>query len=162
MIEICERLYVGNQEDFETLVNKQSNWSIVHACKEPYHRNALGYTGRSCSKNNPEYLIAIRGNELILNLVDVKDFNWISPIIIDRALEFITESLKNNKKVLVHCNQGHSRSAIIGLLYLATEGYFHEMSFEEAETKFIGIYPKYSPAEGMKGYAIKNWSKYRK
>lgn len=162
MKEIYERLYIGNQEDYENIVKNHSNWSTVHACKEPYHRNALGYTGRSCSKDNPEYLIAIRGDELILNLVDVKDSSWISPIIIDKALAFIKEALKNNNKVLVHCNQGHSRSAIIGLLFLATEGYFHEMSFEESEVKFIDIYPEYYPAEGVKGYALKNWLKYRK
>lgn len=162
MTKIYERLYIGNQDDYENIVKSQSNWSTVHACKEPYHRNALGYTGRSCSKNNPEYLFAIRGSELMLNIVDVKNPNWISPIIIDEALGFIKEALKNKDKVLVHCNQGHSRSPIIGLLFLATEGCFKGMSFEQSEANFKDIYPKYDPADGVKGYALKNWLKYLK
>lgn len=160
MKEIRKNLFVGNQNDYENFVKFQSNWFTVHACKEPYHRKALGYTGRTCSKNNPEYLVAIRGNELNLNLIDVENENWIPSIIINEALSFIKKALNDNKKVLVHCNQGHSRSPIIGLLFLATEGYFQDISFEEAEEKFKEIYPDYSPAGGVKGYAKTNWMKY--
>jgi hypothetical protein len=52
MIEVMPRLYVGNQIDWETNVkhkgtgNPKPGWSVVQACKEPYHREALGYIGR--------------------------------------------------------------------------------------------------------------------
>jgi len=91
MIEIYKNLFIGNQDDYEIRVRAQANWAVVHACKEPYHRQALGYKGRGAPKNHPEYLLAKRENEnkIILNLVDVDNPDWINPIIIDEALRFI-------------------------------------------------------------------------
>ena len=162
MIKIKGNLYVGNQEDYECNVRLQSGWAIVHACKEPYHRQELGYSGRAASKNHPEYLIAYRGDRLILNLVDVDNVDWISPIIIDEAIAFIDEKLSEGKKVLVHCNQGMSRSAGIALLYLATKGAYSEKDFVTSEHEFEQIYPPYNPTKGIKDYMMINWSKYCK
>lgn len=146
--------------DYESSVKKQNGWAIVQACKEPYHRQAIGYSGRACSKDNPEYLLAHRGNRLILNLVDVDNPDWVSPFIVDTAMNFIDENLGNGLKVLVHCNQGCSRSAGLGLLYLAYEGMFSGLNFLEAEMKYKKVYPFYAPAGGIRGYIMKNWSKY--
>lgn len=160
MQEILKNLYLGDQMDYETLVNGQKDWAVVQACKEPYHRKALGYTGRGAPKSHPEYLIAKRDNRLILNLVDVDNPNWISPDIIDNALVFIKENLIEGKKVLVHCNQGMSRSAGIGLLYLVSSGQLKSSNFEEAETAFRKVYKPYNPANGMREFMRKKWSKY--
>jgi hypothetical protein len=51
MIEIHPNLYIGNEHDYEFNVRRESGWCIVHACKEPYHRQALGYTGRAAPKS---------------------------------------------------------------------------------------------------------------
>jgi hypothetical protein len=162
MIEIYRNIFVGDQNDFENGVAlEKEDWAVVQACKEPYHRNALGYSGRAASKEHPEYLIALRENRLILNLVDVDNPDWISPKIINRAIEFIDESVESGKQVLVHCNQGVSRSAVIGQLYLAHLGKFSECSFEGAERQYSSIYPSYNPANGMREYARINWEKYR-
>ena len=161
MIEIHKDLYVGNELDFETNVKFQSGWIVVHACKEPYHRQAIGYTGRACAKTHPEYLFALRGNRLILNLVDVDDPSWVSPIIIDEAIKFLDEGLSKGLKALVHCNQGMSRSPGLGLLYLAHIGHFLSIDFLTAETMFREIYPLYQPAGGTRGFCIQNWDKYR-
>lgn len=93
MIEIAKNLFVGNQNDYENLVKFRNDFSVVHACKEPYHRKALGYLGRGAPKNHPEYLIARRGNRLILNLIDVVDPNYIPEEIIFKAVSFIEEKL---------------------------------------------------------------------
>ncbi len=53
MIEIHPNLYVGHQGDYEYLVQGQDGWAVVHACKEPYHRNLLGYTTRGAPKDHP-------------------------------------------------------------------------------------------------------------
>lgn len=116
MIEIYKNIFVGNELDYEQTVKYRDGWAVVHACKEPYHRQALGYTGRAASKTHPEYLVARRGDRLILNLVDVDNPDWINPVIIDAAIEFIDNALKKGEYVLVHCNQGMSRSAGIGFL----------------------------------------------
>ncbi len=77
MIEVYPFLYIGDQNDYESNVKHQPGWYVVHACKEPYHRQALGYTGRAVSNTHPEYLIARRGNRLILNMVDADDPSYI-------------------------------------------------------------------------------------
>lgn len=65
MIEVCPNLCVGSEHD-EQRIRGQAGWFFIHACKEPYHRQALGYTGRAAAKTHPEYLIARRNGRLIL------------------------------------------------------------------------------------------------
>ena len=136
MKEIIKNLYIGNADDYEQYVKGKDNCSIVHACKEPYYRKALGYSGRSVLSNHPEYLIAVRVNRLILNLIDPPNLNFIPKEIIDKALTFIDENLKRNRKVLVHCNQGESRSPSIGMLYMAIKNEISNSSLEDAEKNF--------------------------
>jgi predicted protein tyrosine phosphatase len=162
MIVINENLYVGNQDDYESNVKFKDGWAVVHACKEPYHRQALGYSGRAIAKDHPEYLIAHRDNRLILNLVDVDNVDWINSIIIDEAIEFIGKMLSDGKKVLIHCNQGISRSPGIALLYLATKGFYSGKDFPSSEHEFKQICPAYNPAKGMRDYMSINWGKYCK
>jgi hypothetical protein len=159
MVEVCENLYVGNQIDFENEVKFQDDWFVIQACKEPYHRSALGYSGRAAPKTHPEYLIAKREGKLILNLVDAPDPKYISKEIIDEAIYAIEENIKNGK-VLLHCNQGMSRSATIGLLYLKKAGILKSATFAEAEEEFLKLYPNYNPAGGMRGYAQNHWDEY--
>ena len=163
MIMISYGLYIGDEVDYAENVSMQKGWAVVHACKEPYHRAAVGYTGRACSKDHPEYLVAPRGNRLMLNLVDVEDKDWISPIIIKAALDFINEKIAEGFDVLVHCNKGESRAAGIGMLYLATIGAFDGMDFEQAEEEYKkSFYAPCNMAGGMRGYVSSNWSKYNK
>ena len=161
MIEIYPNLYVGNMEDYESQVKEQPGWRVVHACKEPYHRQALGYRTRGAPKDHPEYLWARRGHRLILNLVDAPDPNYIPKEIIDVALAFIRESLNKGFQVLVHCSQGESRSPSIGLLYLAAfTDALPKTSLQEAERAFLQIYPYYRPSTGMRGFLAKYWTTY--
>ena len=118
MIEIHPNFFVGNQDDFEYQVNGQEDWAVAHACRDPYHRQLLGYKGRGAPKDHPEYLYAERGNRLYLNLVDAADPVYIPKEVIDKAVAFIHEKLAEGLKVLVHCNQGESRGPGIGFLYL--------------------------------------------
>lgn len=159
LIEVFENLFVGSQED-EIAIRQQSGWYFVHACKEPYHRQALGYSGRGAPKNHPEYLIAVRNGRLILNLLDVDDVAYISPEIIDAALTAIHQNI-GPSRVLVHCNQGASRSPAIALLYMAKfTDRFASMSSETAAQEFRRIYPAYAPGRGMAEYVHINWGKY--
>lgn len=160
MIEVHPNLFVGAQEDYEFQVRGQSDWMVVHACKEPYHRQALGYTSRGAPKNHPEYLIARRGNRLILNIVDADDPNYIPKEIIDSSLDFIKNALNQSHKVLVHCNRGESRAPSIGMLYLAVNTDKLPKEFSAAEQGFLQIYPLYNPSLGMRGFLAKNWSSY--
>jgi hypothetical protein len=161
MIEVAERLYVGSEFDYEGTVKRQEGWSVVHACKEPYHRLALGYSGRGAPKDHPEYLIARRGNRLILNLVDADNPTFFSTEIFDAALHFIDDALGAGSKVLVHCNEGFSRGPSIGLLYIAARlKTIPSESHEAAEAAFIQLYPSYSPKAGVRGFLQLNWKRY--
>jgi predicted protein tyrosine phosphatase len=161
MIEITRNLFIGTANDYETQVKGKENWTTIHACKEPYHRQALRYMGRSAPKEHPEYYFAVRENRLILNLIDANTSNYIPKIIIDKALNYIDNSLKSNKKCLVHCNQGQSRSPSIGLLYLAQNKLLPN-DFNSAEKEFKKIYPFYNPNNGIRDFIKKNWTNYVK
>ena len=160
MIEIYPNLYIGNEADAKVVIARDG-WRIVHACKEPYHRQALGYAGRGAPKEHPEYLVAKRGNRLILNLVDADDPAYIPKQIIDEALAFVHRAMAEGQRVLVHCNQGQSRSAVIGLLCLATfTDRLPTGSVADAEATYRQLYPPYNPKAGMRGFLLAHWDHY--
>jgi hypothetical protein len=161
MIEIYPRLFVGAQSDYEQQVRWGSGWRVVQACRDPYHREALGYKGRGAPKDDPEYLIARRQNRLILNMLDHDDPSYIHKRMMDASLEFMAHWLDRNERVLVHCNQGNSRGPSIGLLYLgAHTDTFAGLEFHEAERRFRDLYPPYSPRSGVRGFLSAHWSRY--
>jgi predicted protein tyrosine phosphatase len=158
MIEVHHNLFVGDATD-EASVRGAAGWYVVSAAKEPWHRQALGYTQRAAPKDHPEYLWARRENRLILNLVDVADPAYIRPEIVEIALAAIHTALeKDGQKVLVHCNQGGSRGPTIAMLYLQRHtDEFAGLDYEAAAEQFRSIYPSYAPARGVAEYARANW-----
>ncbi len=161
MIEIHPNLFVGHQGDYEYQVKDQDGWAVVHACKEPYHRQLLGYTGRGAPKEHPEYFFAERGDRLYLNLVDAPDPAYIPKEVIDKAIAFIHEKLAEDLKVLVHCNQGESRSPGIGFLYLLRHtDTLPEISLDDALARFRQIYPPFHPGRGISGFIAAHSAEY--
>ena len=159
MIDVCQNFYIGNDTDASRIIS-QAGWYIVHACKEPYHRQALGYTGRAAPKTHPEYLIARRENRLILNLVDVPNPEYISKDIMDTAVDAIATNIQS-KKVLVHCNQGVSRSPTIAFLYLLKHtSILDSDDLDIALMQFKSLYPDYNPANGVAGFVERYWRDY--
>ncbi len=158
MLEVHPGLFLSSQANYEAHRATCKDWAIVHACKEPYHREALGYRTPGAPINHPEYLFALRPNRLILNLVDAKDEAYIPDKIMDTAVCFIADKLANGQKVLVHCNQGMSRSPGIVMLYLGTHTDRLSASFEEALEQFHTIYPPFEPNGGVLGFLRKRWS----
>lgn len=154
---VAPGLFVGSQTDWEGLP-EDHGMAVVHAAKEPFHRQALGYAGRGAPKDDPEYLFARRGDRLIMNLVDVADPAYVSRELIDAAVEFIAEQRADGRQVLCHCNQGRSRSPTIAMLVMAKS---LPAKFEDAEEAFREIYPAYEPANGMREFARMNWDDYR-
>lgn len=161
MIEVYPNLYVGTADDYETTVKGNNEWCVVHACKEPYHRQTLGYTTRAVSNKHPEYLFAVRDNRLVLNMIDADTPKYIPKEIVDKSIEFIKQGLSDNKKVLVHCNQGMSRSPSLAMLYMAMHtDAFNDNTINAVETEFAKIYPLYNPSNGIRSYLIQNWDNY--
>lgn len=163
MIKIHKDIFVGNKRDYETTVKGKDGWAVVQATQRPYHKRALGYSGRGAPKNHSEYLVAKRDNRLILNMIDVHDPEYFSRELIEPALDFIDEQLSEGNQVLIHCSQGRSRAPSLGLLYLATRtDVLPDSSLEEAEKEFKKIYPAYSPKSGIRGHLQGNWDYYSK
>jgi hypothetical protein len=177
MREISKNLFCGSAQDFylsllctdgpvktemELLMCMPEGWAVVHACKEPFHRMALGYAGKGAPKDHPEYLWSERmGNRLALNIVDAPKPEFFDKSMIDKALEFIDEKLNAGMKVLVHCNEGMSRSPSLCLLYLIKQGIIKGDTFSDCEAAFMQIYPEYNPGEGIRGFTKEHWSEYR-
>jgi predicted protein tyrosine phosphatase len=172
MREVFPNLYCGNDQDWlnlekafinSTFVDQPTqNWAVVHAAKEPNHRQFVGYTGRGCPKESPEYLYAERGNRLALNIVDAPKPEFFDKSMIDKALDFIERKLGEGLKVLVHCNVGESRSASICLLYLIAHGIVKGDTLEDCEAIFMNIYPEYHPGAGIRGFMKEHWREYVK
>ena len=162
MIEIYPYLYIGSQEDYEVVVEAHDTWCVVHACRNPYHCLAVTYSPLgTVPADHPEHLVARRGNRLMLNLVDSRDPADIPKEAIDAALDFIHRCLPKGRPVLVHCGFGVSRSAAIGLLYLAAyTDVLPRGSLAEAEEAYRRIYPPYMPGRGIRGFMEAHWDDY--
>lgn len=162
MKEVFTNLYVGNEQDYHK-AKGYDNFSFVLAAKEPFHRAAVGYTGRACDKDNPEYLIAKRGNTLILNMIDANSSLYFDKGMIDTALQFIHESLnRKHMSVLICCNKAESRSPSLALLYLIKHGVITGDTLEDCEVEFLRLYPKYNPGKGIRDFVKEYFEEYRK
>lgn len=165
MYEIIPGLHVGNGDSYDVVKSKNS-WFVVSAAKEPWHREAVGYTGRGAPKEHPEYLAAFRPRHMIMNLVDPADAKWIPRELINAAVEEIATALDDGFEVLVHCNQGESRAPSIVLLYLLTDSN-HNGEFVSCENgdEVIDLfrsnyYGDYNPSEGFTQFIRDNWTSF--
>ena len=155
MIEIFKNIFIGT--DQECSFNPPSDLAIIHACKNPCHAGAVGYRG-SLPSNHPYYLVMENGQNLFLNMVDME--RELSPIytnpIMKAAIAFIEKHI-GERKILVHCNQGMSRSPSIALLYLARIGAIPNDTYSNAAIGFQKIYPYFNPGRGIALYMNNNW-----
>lgn len=166
-INVWPRLYIGNE-----LSSLQDFTFIIQAAKEPWHREALGYKTPGAPKDSDEYLIAYRDNDrrIILNLVDSPNPSYISKEIISLAPHIIKSRLgileagdaDDNKKMLVQCNKGESRSPSLVLLFLVRKtGWAAQFKGkQEAWAAFKGLYPPFNPAAGIKHWLDKELNSY--
>ena len=87
------------------------------------------------------------------------DKSYISSEIIEECIEYIKRSEEEGKEILINCNQGKSRSATIGLIYLIKTNKIKGESFEEIIRKYKEIVPRYNPNLGMLSYARHYYNK---
>lgn len=155
MVEIFDNLYIGNETDCSfNIVDKMA---IIHACKFPCHAKAVGYRD-SLSPTHPNYLIMEPGQHLFLNMVDME--KELSPFytnpIMKSALTF-NEKYIVRQKILIHCNQGLSRSPSIELLYLAHEDHIANDSYSNAVNDFRKLFSVFNPGLGIALYMKNRW-----
>lgn len=156
MIEVHKNLFIGNGDS--CMYNSTVDIALIHACKHPCHVNAVGYKG-NLSPSHPYYLIYEKGKHLFLNMVDMeREFHpkYTNPIM-TASINFINKNIVDNT-VLIHCNQGQSRSPSIALVYLAIKKEINSQSYDLASLEFKEKYPNYYPGNGISAYLTKNWS----
>lgn len=176
MVEVYPGLFVGNQEDYEVMNSFhnckefEKEFSFVGAAKYPWHKehakmdgsDCEGYEGKAMPKDQKEYLYAEREHALYCNLIDAKDPAYIPDEIILKCLDFIQKEMQNDRKVLICCNQGESRSPSIAMMYMIEDGFFDDCrSVYNVLDRFGALYPIYNPANGMEQKVIEFWRKYK-
>lgn len=155
MIPVTDKIHIGT--DKHCTFRPPEDWAIIHACKHPCHVKAVGYKG-NLSKYHPNYLILEMDKHLVLNMVDMeREFHpdFTNPIMV-ASISFIDKYIGNNK-VLIHCNQGQSRSPSIAMIYLAKTGVISNGSLAEAAKSFKEMYKPYFPGRGITAYMNRNW-----
>lgn len=147
MKELIKNLYVGGDEDYEKVKDKE-DWWIVRAAKEGPggHRDTIGYAERGAPKDE-NYLWVEKPRKLILNLVDSPKEAMIPSSIVDKALDYAHQHLADNKKVLICCNRSESRAPSLCLLLMHRLG---KLPTSRAMNLFRKIFPQFAPSEGMK------------
>lgn len=132
-----------------------SDLAVVHACKDPCHRHAVGYSGRGLPNTHPNYLVLERDNHLYLNLIDPPGPLFMMESFVS-FLAFVDKHV-DEREVLIHCNLGESRAPSLALVYLAKRlNAIANDSFPSAARDFSAKYP-YSPGKGIQTWLTKNW-----
>lgn len=147
MINVYEgKLYVGNQYELNRI---SEDFNIVHAAKDPFHKNLVGYLGTKCP---PDKYFHEEENRVSLCIIDFpKSFQWewFPEDMLKATMEFIDKSFKEGKKVFIHCNQGLSRAPSIAFMYLVSRGLMKEDTLESNLNYFYELYPEYNPAAAI-------------
>lgn len=73
-----------------------------------------------------------------------------------KTMQFINTYI-NTQKIIIHCNQGMSRSPSIGLVYLARIEFINKISYQDAKNDFLQLYREYNPGRGIELYLQNNW-----
>ena len=152
--EVHPRLFVG---DLAHCQPGTSDRAVIHACKIPCHQRAIGYTG-SLHKDHPGYLALADPHNLWLNLIDPP-----SPLFqlesFHAFFAFAAPRFDSGQPLLIHCNQGESRSPSLALLLLAR--HLHVIpydSFSAAQAAYLRLDPAYRPGTGIARFLAEQWS----
>lgn len=133
--QILDDIYIG---DRDSLIRIQG-------------RKELGITAvLNCAK---EIEAEVRDGESYLHL-PIYDSNWLGDVNIISAIFFITTNRAVNKKVLVACAAGMSRSVGIVLAYMVFRGWDYDDAFLHIRKKRPVMNPCY-----LVELSIKRWSK---
>lgn len=159
MIQLSHsNLYIGSLVDLYK-INEQE-WAVIHATQTIHYR-LFGWnrTTNKPDKNHPNYIYYEKDNRLSLNWVDgaAHLYKWSGVETFIKTLNFIDKWV-SKKNVLIHCDQGQSRSPTLGLLYLAKRAKtITNDSFVAAKNEFVQNYPYYLPG-GIGEYVKQNWN----
>lgn len=148
IVEVFPNLFVGDADGISEAQDR--GMFIIHAAKEPWHRERLGYTGRAAPNDSEYYLCEVGEDEMWCNLVDAHDAKYIPDTLVNAITDVISyQRLCRNRQVFIHCNKGESRAPTMALCYLL------ETVQDYTVSMFMKAYPAYAPGPGMAAYLEK-------
>ncbi|MDH5449054.1 MAG: dual specificity protein phosphatase family protein [Nitrosopumilus sp.] len=157
MLEVYPNLFIGSEG--ECFFKDRDDWAVIHACKSPCHQKAVGYKG-NLSPTHPNYLTYEVRNHLFLNMID-PPAPLFKPQLFMASLDFIEKHI-SERKVLIHCNLGLSRSPSIALLYLAKRAkVINGESYMKATQDFRKLFRYYKPRRGIAVYLDLYWLEFQ-
>lgn len=136
---VADNLYVADMEGCKRIDDE----AIIHACKYPCFKSVK-------SESN----LFVCKDDLYLNMIDPEKPLFHNNLF-EAALRFIHKNIFH-RKVVVHCNQGQSRSTTIAMLYL-----FKDLVYSDAQDEFSELYPNYNPSLGIDTYMETHWSEFK-
>lgn len=125
---------------------------VVHACKWPCFTDMVGKP----RMGDPDYLFKAIDDDLYLNMIDPEKPLFMMEMFWE-FLDWSTKHLNEKKPVVIHCNQGQSRSPALGMLLLVKNGQIEAASYDEAKQEFVKLYPEFRPGPGLEYYLAHNW-----
>ncbi len=156
MREVYKHIFVGDLSDCR---EGMGEWALIHACKYPCHRNAVGY-GKKISPEHPNYLILESRQNLFLNIIDPDQPYFKAPLFIE-SLIFSKKYYNSGKKILYHCNLGNSRAPSLALLHLSKNiRVIDNSSFTAASIEYKKLDPFYKPSLGIQIYLDQHWNEF--
>ena len=132
----------------------QPGRAMVHACKT-CHKRLVGQPAQDA----PDYLAIEDDGELYLNMID-PPVPLFTLGLFTRFLDWATPRYFDGQTVLIHCDQGESRSRSLALLLAARVGLIKgALSFTTASIEFSRVTGKlYRPGAGIRTFLAQNWS----
>lgn len=144
-----KNLFIG---DIELCKRTNNSDCVIHATKNPCFTRIMG---GKIEKTHPNYLYYETEKDLFLNIID-SDEQLFYKSTFDVALRFIEKHIYE-KNVIIHCNEGRSRSPSIAMLYL-----FRNLEYREAQNRMLDIYNDYNPSMGIDEWLGYNWGLFKK
>lgn len=131
MVEVEGYFVIGPEHAYEVynrdvIQHDDGKYLVIHACKDPAHRQRLGYTGHSAPKG--EYYLSVhdigdKRDDLYLNLIDGRSKVYMPDALFEEVILAMRTALIDKRKIVVYCNKGQSRSPGLVLMYLLRANY---------------------------------------
>lgn len=129
---------------------KDWDGALVHACKRPCFVERVG----TPDPTSPFYLSFEEGPELWLNIVDADHKGMFPRELFECFLGWIERH--REQEVLIHCNEGRSRSPALAMLALVARGEIAP-GFDEAVEEYEFLDPKVRRYTGIMSYLEEDW-----
>lgn len=154
MREIRHGLFVGDDAACQEGTEARA---VVHACKRPCYKDAIGGAG-TLPHDHPDRYGVDDDYDQYLHLVDREQPRYHLDVF-EVFFGFARRHWEDDRDLLIHCNSGRSRSSALALLFLAgVTGDVPDGSFQQAGRAYADLDPAARPGTGLRRYLLDHWN----